>query len=794
MRIFSLCLGLCLPVFAQLSFEAETCIVNPDACTKDKFSDKTWNIWSTDKDAMKKWSGGVVVQSPVVKADRKSPEEGAPPLHLRVTGIPAGIYNVSATGPGRVAGLSLDGKNWSRFSGGLVARNVKIEQGTFEFWFDDLYAMEKEEQRGSTYLDRIVLDRVLGIENGVGNPGFEQADGEQALGWSWWSRENKGSAKIVDQAHGGRNAVRILHDGEKDWNLSCGTHLAVETDQEYAVRAWVKCTDTKAAGVAVVGCKDGKPVNWSVGEARTSGTHDWKEIKGYAHIPRGVDSVYVRVVGSGPADFLVDDISLKPEKMTYEQKPKVEGWLRKRPVERFERALVALPTAQGVYLSWRLLAEDPETVAFDVFRIDGKRRQQLNQAPILRTTDFLDAGKDAAPDSVYQVVPRSGSGPSGEATLATAGAGGDALPYVSIKLKDPKTSFMIVGTVDLDGDGRLDYVMKHPSANIDPWEKYWYKSPETYKIEAYRHDGTCLWTHDLGWAIERGIWYSPWIAVDLDGDGKAEIAAKVGEGDPRDEDGRVTSGPEWVAVWKRPDRRGDLPRALAGAERLPELQPGLAQSDRRRLPGRQDSLPARPARHLQPHDRRCLPVPQGAARETLALRQPGVRAPLLGPGRPLHALPRHRRRRPRRGHPRQRRDRRQRRAALEHRQGASRRRDPRRFRPDQARPRDRLRDRDAQPDRRRLPGRRPHRQTPLGTPGTHQARPRQGHLHGHRPRACRTRVLRGRCRRAHAHRTPLAVCGQRHAARLRSPTCPSASARPPAGGMRTCSRNSSAGA
>ena len=35
---------------------------------------------------------------------------------------------------------------------------------------------------------------------------------------------------------------------------------------------------------------------------------------------------------------------------------------------------------------------------------------------------------------------------------------------------------------------------------------------------------------------------------DFDGDGRAEVAVKTGEGDPRDPDGRVTSGPEWLSI------------------------------------------------------------------------------------------------------------------------------------------------------------------------------------------------------------------------------------------------------
>jgi hypothetical protein len=52
----------------------------------------------------------------------------------------------------------------------------------------------------------------------------------------------------------------------------------------------------------------------------------------------------------------------------------------------------------------------------------------------------------------------------------------------------------------------------------------------------------------MGWAIERGIWYSPVVVYDLDGDGRAGVCLKAGAGDPRDSDGRVQSGPEFLLV------------------------------------------------------------------------------------------------------------------------------------------------------------------------------------------------------------------------------------------------------
>ena len=106
-----------------------------------------------------------------------------------------------------------------------------------------------------------------------------------------------------------------------------------------------------------------------------------------------------------------------------------------------------------------------------------------------------------------------------------------------------------MGVGDLDGDGRYDFVLKTPNQNIDPYVQYWTKSPDTYHLEARTADGRRLWNQDLGWSIERGIWYSPFIVFDLDGDGKAEVIAKTGEGVPRDAAGRVQSGPEWATVF-----------------------------------------------------------------------------------------------------------------------------------------------------------------------------------------------------------------------------------------------------
>ena len=82
------------------------------------------------------------------------------------------------------------------------------------------------------------------------------------------------------------------------------------------------------------------------------------------------------------------------------------------------------------------------------------------------------------------------------------------------------------------------------------------------------------------------------MVYDLDGDGQAEVAVKTGEGDPRDKDGRVQTGPEYLTILDgltgKPLAQVDWP-SREGLHRPRGLQLRLAQSVVRRLPGRQDA-------------------------------------------------------------------------------------------------------------------------------------------------------------------------------------------------------------
>lgn len=213
--------------------------------------------------------------------------------------------------------------------------------------------------------------------------------------------------------------------------------------------------------------------------------------------------------------------------------------------ETLDRGLVAFPRGNGeVYLSWRLLETDPRDIAFEVRRSPDAASPGEQVAVVKDSCNYVD--RAAGQKAWHYTISAVGREDAPKATIPI-NAADPFRSYVSIKLQGNYRA-QKVGLADFDGDGRLDYLIKQPNFNTDPYQQpgYWKKSEDTYKLEAYRHDGTFLWRYDMGWAIEEGIWYSPIVAYDLDGDGKAEVYCKAGEGDPRETTGHVRTGPEYL--------------------------------------------------------------------------------------------------------------------------------------------------------------------------------------------------------------------------------------------------------
>ncbi|MCE5186520.1 MAG: hypothetical protein LLF76_10385 [Planctomycetaceae bacterium] len=222
-----------------------------------------------------------------------------------------------------------------------------------------------------------------------------------------------------------------------------------------------------------------------------------------------------------------------------------------RQPEPMDRGMVAIVQPDGkVYVGWRLFSSDPEDITFDIYRqTEGGQPIRLNEKPLTQTTDFLDAS--APLDKVNEWHVRAVKTGKQQASVRLA-AKTPAQLYVAIPFKGDYVCSR-VAIADLNGDGKYDYIIKQPVQITDPG--VWKKSTDTWKVEAYLNDGTFLWRQDLGWNIEQGVWWSPMVAFDFDGDGKAEIALKTAPADKdyRNPDehefaGRVMSGPEYCSI------------------------------------------------------------------------------------------------------------------------------------------------------------------------------------------------------------------------------------------------------
>jgi rhamnogalacturonan endolyase len=240
--------------------------------------------------------------------------------------------------------------------------------------------------------------------------------------------------------------------------------------------------------------------------------------------------------------------------------------------EKLDRGLIALQRDDGsVFLSWRLLKDDSADTTFEIARDAGGRAKIVLTGQDYRQTHFINREARAQEYSYELWTGNLGKGKLQLQARTHIQLSSSPKPYLSIPLGGDY-DFQQVGVGDLDGDGALEYLIKQPNFNTDPYQQpgYWKPSTTTYKIEAYRLDGTMMWRYDMGWSIEAGIWYSPWVVYDVDGDGKAEVYCKAGEGDPRDEKGLVQTGPEYLVKLDGATGRVVARRSWLGREGYPD--------------------------------------------------------------------------------------------------------------------------------------------------------------------------------------------------------------------------------
>lgn len=231
-----------------------------------------------------------------------------------------------------------------------------------------------------------------------------------------------------------------------------------------------------------------------------------------------------------------------------------------RLMESLDRGLVALPDGNGnVFISWRLLATDPDAVAFNVYRTINGAAERLNQSPLTKVTWFSDAVKNTSAPAAYSVAAVINGKETGRSQPFTIQSKDH--PYWSVPLQLPEGYAANDGSVgDLDGDGTYEIILHVAGKGHDNSHAGFTDPP---LIQAYKLDGTLLWTINLGKNIREGAHYTQFMVYDLDGDGNAEVAMKTADGsidgkgnvigdstkDWRNDKGYILAGPEYLTVF-----------------------------------------------------------------------------------------------------------------------------------------------------------------------------------------------------------------------------------------------------
>lgn len=234
-----------------------------------------------------------------------------------------------------------------------------------------------------------------------------------------------------------------------------------------------------------------------------------------------------------------------------------------RQMEYVDRAPVAVTTEGGVYVGWRMLGLDADSIDFHVYR-DGIR---ITETPITGSTNLLDPEGTEA--SVYRVTALIDQR---EVTVTD-----EFTPWgdqsLDIPLQRPAGGTTPTGEAyeyeandasigDLDGDGEYEIVLKWNPTNAKDNSRSGYTG--NVYLDAYKLDGTRLWQIDLGRNIRAGAHYTQFQVFDYDGDGRAEVAMKTADAtvdgagtvigdaaaDHRNTSGYILTGPEYLTVFE----------------------------------------------------------------------------------------------------------------------------------------------------------------------------------------------------------------------------------------------------
>ncbi|WP_340113238.1 autotransporter-associated beta strand repeat-containing protein [Maribellus mangrovi] len=202
-----------------------------------------------------------------------------------------------------------------------------------------------------------------------------------------------------------------------------------------------------------------------------------------------------------------------------------------RKMEKLGRGVVAVRTETGsAFISWRLFGTESWDTGFNIYKDSGGGEPvKLNNEVLIKGTNFTDNTLNSSVNNSYFIKPVVNGVEQEASNSYTLKANTSIEPCIVLPLKSgAEIHFVWVG--DLDGDGEYDYIVDRLQWGVG------------CKIEAYKGDGTYLWTIDLGpnssnmdnispgsSAIDVGNWDGVTV-YDMDEDGKAEVMVRTANG------------------------------------------------------------------------------------------------------------------------------------------------------------------------------------------------------------------------------------------------------------------------
>ena len=196
-----------------------------------------------------------------------------------------------------------------------------------------------------------------------------------------------------------------------------------------------------------------------------------------------------------------------------------------RVIDKLDRGVVAVKTAKGVFVSWRIQSDEYYDVTYNLYR-DGSL-----VAEKLTTSNYTDAAGTAASSYTVEAVKR------GVKQAVSAAATPWANSYLEITPKhDPSITSTLVPNdaccADVDGDGEVEILLKYDNqSEINASFPRGGYNGEYSIFECLKLDGTVLWWVNCGPNMgdfqnnEQNI-----VGYDWDMDGKAEALFRAADG------------------------------------------------------------------------------------------------------------------------------------------------------------------------------------------------------------------------------------------------------------------------